>query len=174
MIHVATVAPRTPPTVAARFARLVCFLAKTAVPIIAFTVLAVRQMPFFAFFTEPSIVARFVRSVRFFTAGAEPHFQGVVTLLRLAIRHASGMLRSARRATPGIFIKRIFGGMNRVARFARPTPFFAGHQQLILLPPPFIRHVDLARIATPVRLPNAEFVPLPVITGFFRTNRILV
>ena len=135
----ATAFPGTRPAVFALFVRIVCLLTNTAVPATVRTLFAVHQMPFFACFAKPSRRTRFVRPVRFGAAGTKPNFLCVIAVLLLAIQSAVGVLRSARRTTPGILSEGIFGGMNRVARSARPAPVFTGHQQLfVVFPPPLI------------------------------------
>ena len=167
----ATAFLRTRPDVFALFVRIVCLLTNTAVPATVLTLFAVHQMPFFAFVAKPRRFARLISAVRFVTARAKPHFLCVITLCLLAIRLTSGVLRSARRTTPGVWGEGIFGGMNRVARLTRPAPVFTGHQQLISIPPPLFRKMNaVACVAPPGRLPNTEFVRRVRI----RTNLLLV
>ena len=171
MCFTATSLLRTIPTVFTRFICFVRFLTSTAVPATVRTLFAVHQMPFFACFAKPCRFARFVRPVRFGATGTKPNFLCVIAVLLLAIQSTVGVLRSARRTTPGILSKGIFVGMNRVARSARPAPVFTGHQQPIPIPPPLFRPMNAcACVAPPGRLPNAEFVRF----GFFRTNRLLM
>ena len=166
----ATALLRAIPTV---FALIVCgvsLLTGTAVPATVRAGLA-DKMPFFAFVAKPCRRTRFVRPVRFGAAGTKPNFLCVIAVLLLAIQSTVGVLRSARRTTPGILSKGIFVGMNRVARSARPAPVFTGYQQLIPIPPPLVRPMNAcACVAPPGRLPNAEFVRRVRV----RTNRLLM
>ena len=159
------------PIVFALFVRIVCLLTNTAVPATVRTLFAVHQMPFFACFAKPSRRTRFVRPVRFGAAGTKPNFLCVIAVLLLAIHSTVGVLRSARRATPGTLSEGIFGGMNRVARLTRPAPVFTGHQQLLPIPPPLFRKMNaVACVAPPGRLPNAELIRCVRV----RTNLLLV
>ena len=164
------VAIRAIPAVLAYFSDIVGFLTDGTVPTLIRTFL-VRLVTFATLNTEPCRFAYFIRSVRFVTARAEPHFLCVIALFLFAIQLTSGVFRSARRTTPGILSEGIFGGMNRVARLARPAPVFTGHQQLLPIPPPLFREMNgLACVAPPGWLPNAEFVRRVRV----RTNRLLM
>ena len=155
----------------ARFVCVVSLLTGTAVPTTVLTVFTVHQMPLFTFFAEPSRTARFICSVRFGTAGTEPHFLCVIPLFLLAIQSTVRVLRSARRTTPGIFTECIVGGMNRVANGARPAPVRASRQQLLTLPPPLLREMDaIACLAPPGGLRNAELIRFCSV----RANRLFV
>ena len=158
------------PAVFAYFSDIVGFLTDGTVPTLIRTFL-VRLVTFATLNAKPRRFARLIRSVRFVTAGAEPHFLCVIALFLFAIQLTFVVFRSARRATPGILSEGIFGGMNRVARLARPAPVFTGHQQLLPIPPPLFREMNgLACVAPPGRLPNAEFVRRVRV----RTNRLLM
>lgn len=160
----------TIPTVFTLIVFGVSLLTGTAVPTTVRADLA-DKMPFFAFVAKPCRFARLIGAVRFVTARAKPHFLCVITLCLLAIRLTSGVLRSARRTTPGVWGEGIFGGMNRVARLTRPAPVFTGYQQLLPIPPPLFRKMNaIACVAPPGRLPNTEFVCRVRV----RTNRLLM
>lgn len=176
MYFTATAVRRTIPAVLARFFCLVRFLTGTAVPTPGLTGLS-DTMPLLAFFAKPFRFARLIGTVRLVTACAKPNFLCVKTVRLLAIQSAVRVLRSARRATPGVLSKRIFGGMNRFTRFARPAPVFTGYQRLFAVfpPPTLLRSMNgFTCLAPPGRLPNAEIVPLPIHFGFIRANRLFV